>query len=608
MSPRPALARSPCWMLISEDVRVAGELWLDESTLHFSPDPEHAERALKLSLPSVLAAVVTPVKGRLLVQTLDEAVWFDGPNVTVLGRRLQARIHPEADAPDAEEERFDGDEPLLVCGPARWGWVTGELQLTDRRLRFRANTGGRLLAGAMGISSHWDVRLEEIVRDPARGLKVHAGTRGLWLRGTAATAARLFLEEPSLELAWPAQLRLSRVFVALTASRLLVAPIQGGARLESALTHLQRMQVRGEKLTLDSPDLPGPVVLKLSAAGLLLDRIARRVVMGSQPRSVVEDVQRIETAAIWWRERGFAELGGLCLESGQVSFHPTRSDEPPVLIPQTAMERQDAPSHRIRIHTEGDGQTYLFEPSGGEKFVEQFWQRSLPPERTQSWPTTAEDRERLLQGIRSVWLSDRARFELALYPGMLLDHESGFGVVLPETVTPPPNGTTLTVEVGRPDGIYQFDAQLLRVAPLPPEIRIPRTGKVFVLRPPKSLRFYNQRSAFRIALRMPVNAWRLRLDPRRNTWVPDGDRLNGHLIDLSVSGCQLHTDAEIQTGEHLFLELLIEEHWLPLEAECVRLTPGWPTGQQLGLRFLNLPDRLEQMLSRTILERQRGKV
>ncbi|CAN0459397.1 unnamed protein product, partial [Ectocarpus fasciculatus] len=119
------------------------------------------------------------------------------------------------------------------------------------------------------------------------------------------------------------------------------------------------------------------------------------------------------------------------------------------------------------------------------------------------------------------------------------------------------------------------------------------------------VRFYNQRKAFRVALKMPINAWRLRLDQRRNTWIPDGERLSGQLLDLSVSGCGVHTDAEVTIGEHLFLELLVAEHWLPLEAECVRAEPGWPEGSNLGLQFLNLPERLEQLLNQTILQQQR---
>jgi hypothetical protein len=106
-------------------------------------------------------------------------------------------------------------------------------------------------------------------------------------------------------------------------------------------------------------------------------------------------------------------------------------------------------------------------------------------------------------------------------------------------------------------------------------------------------------------MKMSVSAWRLRLDKRRGAWIPDGDRLCGQLLNLSISGCGLHTDAKVAVGEHLFLELLIDEHWVPLEAECVRSEPGFPEGSSLGLHFLNLPERLERMLNQTVLKQQR---
>ena len=583
----PQLAQTSCWM-ITEQGLVFGQLSLWSTELRFEPAPGDEIHQIRLPRANLLSATVTPIKHRLMVQSTTRLWWFSGPGVPALGRRLADLLH-------TDEGSFEPNEPLLTITPVRYGPVRGEAVLTDRRLRFTATGLGRLIAGMLGQPVEWDAS--------HAGLSLHEdGTitvpeQGRWaLSGTGVVALRAHLKGQPL-LAWPTQWwrGWSRVrgFVVLDRETLSLRAI-GSPAVEVPLRSIQALRQRGNTLELRADQL---LRFSADAGGLLLRRIAD-VILEQPIQSLNPDRQPV----LWWRRSTEALIGYLRAEGAQLTFR-TRDGAVAFQQPAAEMRRSPGPPTQIRL---AHGHEHLrFEPPHSGGFVDHFWKNYRPPERTQPWPSTEVERKKLLQGQRSVWVSDQRQFEMLLQPGMMLDMEDGFGVVLPVTSTLPPDGTELTLELGHPDGVYQFEATMIRSQGLPPGMRFPRNGTVIVLNHPQDMRFYNQRSAFRVAMQMPINAWRLRLDKRRNTWIPDGDRLSGHLIDLSVSGCGLHTDANVNVGEHLFLELLIAEHWLPLEAECVRAEPGWPEGTNLGLQFLNLPDRLEQMLSQTVLDQQR---
>ena len=84
-------ARACCWMLTDEQP-VYGELTACRSALVFQPSPEHETFQLRLRLPSILGATVTPFKRRLMIQSADRPYWFSGPSVASLGQRLMSLL------------------------------------------------------------------------------------------------------------------------------------------------------------------------------------------------------------------------------------------------------------------------------------------------------------------------------------------------------------------------------------------------------------------------------------------------------------------------------------------------------------------------------------
>ena len=61
---------------------------------------------------------------------------------------------------------------------------------------------------------------------------------------------------------------------------------------------------------------------------------------------------------------------------------------------------------------------------------------------------------------------------------------------------------------------------------------------------------------------------------------------NGTVANLSVKGCQVHSDAPIQKGDHVSLRLHISHRDVPV---CIEMaTVRWTKGHAFGLEFISL--------------------
>ena len=223
---------------------------------------------------------------------------------------------------------------------------------------------------------------------------------------------------------------------------------------------------------------------------------------------------------------------------------------------------------------------------------------------TVPWPTDTDELHNLLRAPRFLVIHSPSHAEMRLKPGMLFENPSGFGVLLPSMETPFDIGVTLTITLGKQDGIYFFDCTLLHWKPLPQDMRFGQGGQVAVCTAPSTMCFTNRRATDRIPLHIPLRVWPMRHDRRTDGWMTKGEQITGQLLDLSTTGCQLHTHASHGVGDHLFLEMHIDDEWFPVEAICRRVTPGWSSGTTLGLQFLALPPTLENRLQQTLVSQQ----
>ncbi len=64
---------------------------------------------------------------------------------------------------------------------------------------------------------------------------------------------------------------------------------------------------------------------------------------------------------------------------------------------------------------------------------------------------------------------------------------------------------------------------------------------------------------------------------------------NGTMADLSIKGCQVHSDATVQKGDHMSLRVHMSHRDAPVSVEMA--TVRWTRGHAFGLEFISLwPD------------------
>jgi len=503
------------------------------------------------------------------------------------------------------------DEVILARAECSWirrdGWCVGELQLTNRQLTFWTDGAGVILRFPIFTIS------TSVVTPLRRRLMVQSGDQSLWFTGDGifSLGRRLaalrasssdFVGDESIELAGPAWRWVGPV------------PVPGLVELTS-----QRLRFIGQGLV---PLLLRKIGLQPDVELSRAQAMERHPIRGPMGWLIAMIVGAKERPIASWVTRHRRRYGALMVtptelrliskteqrvplrnvraaqsDGKKLTIHRYLGDPITVHLPYAATARR-----RIQI-----AQTTVPGSAGatGDTVMQLPSQLPAEPDRIEPW--SAESKAGLLEQIRStrLWMPDGKMLEMT--PGMAIPTEDGIGIALPEHMPYPPPGTPLTIELGKPDGVHYFESTVVCIEPLPHYIQIPRRGRLMVLQAPENIRYYNRRRAFRMPMVLTVNAWRLRMDSERQSLVPDGDRITGELIDLSATGCGIQTENEVDVGTRMFLELRIKEHWIPLEAEVVRSGQGWPMNyHRLGIHFLNVPERLEKLLSQTVLAKQRS--
>ena len=74
--------------------------------------------------------------------------------------------------------------------------------------------------------------------------------------------------------------------------------------------------------------------------------------------------------------------------------------------------------------------------------------------------------------------------------------------------------------------------------------------------------------------------------------------VNGTVADLSLKGCQVHSRAPIQKGDHVSLRLYVSHRDVPVSIEMA--TVRWTKGHAFGLEFISLWPADETVLKEVI--------
>jgi hypothetical protein len=248
-------------------------------------------------------------------------------------------------------------------------------------------------------------------------------------------------------------------------------------------------------------------------------------------------------------------------------------------------------------------------PALGAGLVRAFWSRCRAPSRTVAWgELTARTRDRVTGPATFVRVSVGDRC-LESIPGLTLAHPRGWAAVVPgakaDAARP---GARATVEIGQPEGVYQFDAQVAEAASLPAHVRArggpERTALLLTER--GEIRVFNQREGLRAPADLPIH---LAFEPTDAEPIPEPGGHSGTLRDLSIGGCQLLTRAGASVGARVAASLKVMGRPLRLRAQVVRAAPPDNEGVRVvALRFVRLPQKDEDHIHRYVLQSQRARL
>lgn len=108
-------------------------------------------------------------------------------------------------------------------------------------------------------------------------------------------------------------------------------------------------------------------------------------------------------------------------------------------------------------------------------------------------------------------------------------------------------------------------------------------------------RYVRQRRDRRLDERTPVDFW-------TTLWLEQGGQ-PGRVRDLSIGGLALETQADLQLGQHLDLDLQAGEGERAIRVE-VAVVRRIPTGK-VGLQFVGVKDQADKRLQRFLAGRRR---
>jgi c-di-GMP-binding flagellar brake protein YcgR len=252
------------------------------------------------------------------------------------------------------------------------------------------------------------------------------------------------------------------------------------------------------------------------------------------------------------------------------------------------------------------GRRYRIVPAADEVFAGRFWDRCRAPARILREPTAVLGTlDRICGQPRLLRVRGPDGTSSTAQPGFCARMEPGVGVFVDDELSAVAHGDLLTVEVGRPDGIYQFEARALEqrmVSPraqesagMPPSAA-PR--RLLLLTAPRELRLYNQRRSFRVSVDIEAHAW---------VQGPMAARLPLHIDDLSTGGCAAWAPAPLEIGAQVDIQLALPERGLRATARVLRADrtdPAAPHRQRYGLRFEGLSPGDEDRIQRVVLAQQ----
>jgi hypothetical protein len=342
--------------------------------------------------------------------------------------------------------------------------------------------------------------------------------------------------------------------------------------------------------------------------------------------------------AIHWVRPHAGTRGWLALTDSRLLFLPSAGPEgnsTHVVVNLAELSRGES-LNNDDIFVENDNQHLHFMPLTGMGFVDAFWMLSEPiitaeiekkeeaqratgaPKRppVEIQPSSAEARSddhtlnRVLGTLLSLSIRREEQIILIMRPAFAVRSTEGLGILL----TQAPGlrfrrGELIEVDFAQPEGTYQFDTLVLRMAPVPANLQptYPNAMGLLLVEMPSDLRFHNRRQHYRIEPPPPSPVDVLFLEE-----IPGlaDDELSGNLSNLSMGGCQISSRDFIPEGAKAILKIQMGDEEVEVQALCLRADPPEDIkGEWMyGMRFVHLPDNIRARINQEIVRRQREEL
>jgi len=600
---------------------------------------------------------------------VDEDVYrFSGRGAIRVHSRLVALLTEDGDDP-TEEQLFEPGERVLLQGQGELFVndliaVRGEVTLTDRRFRFLPGLG---LEQLIWNTTQLDTPLEAITHWELKGMRrrLHLETGGEPFTIGGALTSQLFNQLEQLlgkgdtpQVAdqivvdsWQAQLRRGPVAhpgrLKFTPTKVIFEPVGlldamvGVKEIQFDIADITRLSIRGwpeRKLLIrvghevHAFSLPEVSDRFDDLKALTRDRNFQLAV-STHAAQAPRYLQSLDswTSAVDYKLgeqiifSAFAmdsisstevRFGWLLLLRTRVLFLPLggpASREKHVQIPLEQICRLDGGprSRQDQVLLSCDEGRLRYLLSEKEGAVEDFWSQCRSPTRILAWETLGpRSTSRVMGKCKFIRIMSHGETVVDLSPGMTVEHDSGVAIVLPgEPGTSVPVDTWVTVEVGQTEGIYQIDSKVVRSIPTPLEgvVPNPKETHLLIVNFPPELRVYNQRESYRVITEFELRASRLAQTADGGSWMATGTTFPCVVVDLSIGGCALDADHELNDGDRISLSLPLLDQWVEIRATCVRqaVPPGTEEILRYGLEFRELSMAQEDILHKAVLTLQR---
>ena len=329
---------------------------------------------------------------------------------------------------------------------------------------------------------------------------------------------------------------------------------------------------------------------------------------------------RMAGAGMRWLDLTTVEAGTILLTDTELHFVPAGDEltgESVMTCPRSRLTPPDAVEHDPSQLIILDGsRVAVITPSDGEEFVTGIVRElreshddadALDTESGQ--PITALIGEHPFLRV----LSQSTGEALAQFDGAQIvpidEYMYRFGLIFPGApVRAFQERSTVRFELGRWDGVYLFEAEIMGIERAPEFVREHMGPGCFmvVFARPADISRYNRRGAFRVVLEDPRRT-RVLLSRDGWSWSNPVDVLTGQVLDFSTTGCAIRTKRHIPAGTRVAVDVPLSNGVLITTAEIRNAVPpeiegdGW----RHGVHFLGLSDDEKRMLLDEVMFAQR---